>query len=91
MSSENATPATRLQPIVMPLEPFDDPSHAWNSAVYHSGKQCIGGEDALLPAMPRCDGKAGTAWSPHWCQPCNAKRIRRITKSLKKLCEPREA
>jgi len=80
-----------MSTVVMPLEPYDDPNHELNSAKYHSGKPCVGGEDDLLPARPRCDGKAGTAWSPHWCQVCNAKRIRRITRALKNMCEPRKA
>ncbi len=71
MSNNAASPASD-QPIVMP---FEDPSHEWNGSEYHTGKGCIEG----------CGNPAGTAWSPHWCLECNAKRMRRITKSLAEI------
>ena len=58
------------------MEPYDDPKNYLNSRKYHTGKKCI--EDG-------CSGMAGTAWSPYWCQPCNAKRMRRIDLTLQKL------
>lgn len=48
---------------------FENPSDSLNGPEYHTGKVCI---------MKGCDKPAGTAWSPFWCQPCNADRMRRI-------------
>lgn len=68
------------------MESYDDPNHEYNSEKYHSGKQCAGAEHG-----DNCQNKAGTAWSPYFCQSCNAKRIRRITKSLKEMVENKNA
>lgn len=64
------------------MESYEDPNHEHNSARYRSGKRCAGAD-----YHDNCQNEAGTAWSPHWCQSCNAKRIRRITKSLKEMVE----
>ena len=60
-------------------EPHDNPSHEYNSAKYHPGKLCVEG----------CGRPAGTAWSPLWCQPCNAARIDRISTALTGLAHSR--
>lgn len=44
---------------------YRDPSDEHNGPKYHTGKPCIEG----------CGRPAGTAWSPLWCQPCNAARM----------------
>lgn len=51
---------------------YDDPQDPLNGPAYQTGKQCIEG----------CGRPAGTAWSPYWCQPCNANRMGRISDSL---------
>lgn len=55
------------------MDAYNDPNHPANSAKYHTGKACITAE---------CDKPAGTSWSPHWCQACNAARLTRITRNL---------
>lgn len=50
----------------------DDPNHPNNSARHHTGNLSIEG----------CGRPAGTAWSPFWCQPCNAERFRRVDAGL---------
>jgi hypothetical protein len=47
-----------------------------NAESWHTGKACI---------EKGCNEKAGTAWSPHWCWECNAKRLDRITRGLEEL------
>lgn len=49
-----------------------DPNDPDNGSEYHTGKPCIEG----------CGRPAGTAWSPYWCQPCNAARLDKITGQL---------
>lgn len=51
------------------MKPYEDPANPNNSPTYHSGKPC---------ATPNCRHPAGTAWSPSWCQSCNAKRMNEI-------------
>ena len=51
------------------MEPSEDPNNEGNSIKYHTGKLCIEG----------CGRPAGTGWGPHWCQPCNAVRLKRIS------------
>jgi hypothetical protein len=53
-----------------------DPNDPYNGPAYWTGRLCI---------EPGCYRLAGTAWSPHWCQPCNAERMRRITRQLEAL------
>lgn len=55
------------------MERFDDPLDPLNGAEHHTGRPCI---------EPGCERPAGTWWSPHWCQPCNAERLRRISSHL---------
>lgn len=59
------------------LLPYQDPGHPYNGEKFRSGKQCING----------CSRPAGTAWSPHWCQPCNQERMDGITASLENSLE----
>ena len=47
---------------------YRDPADPYNGPKHHTGKPCIEG----------CGRPAGTAWSPLWCQPCNAARMDRI-------------
>jgi hypothetical protein len=54
------------------MKPSEDPSHPSNGSEHHTGKLCVEG----------CGRPAGTAWSPLWCQPCNAQRFRRIEAGL---------
>ena len=56
----------------------DDPSDPKNSAKFHTGEKCI---------EKGCDRPAGTAWSPYWCQPCNAKRLHRVSDQLELAVE----
>ena len=49
--------------------PYRDYDHPWNSAQYHSGKECYE-ED--------CHEPAGTGWSPLWCKFHNIERMDRI-------------
>lgn len=53
-------------------DPCADPIHPGNSPKHLTGKLCI----------EKCGRPAGTAWSPYWCQPCNAERIRRVNAGL---------
>lgn len=53
------------------LSPAEDPSHPHNSDAYLTGSPCV-----------CCGNPAGTAWSPFWCQSCNAQRLRRIGASF---------
>ena len=32
-----------------------------------------------------CTNEAGTPWGPHWCLPCDKKRLARITKSMEEI------
>lgn len=57
------------------LEPYQDPKHEWNGAEYLTGKKCIEG----------CGREAGTAWSAHWCQPCNAQRLDKISGQMENI------
>jgi hypothetical protein len=50
------------------VAPAEDPDHPNNGAKYQTGKLCVEG----------CGRPAGTAWSPFWCQPCNAQRFRMV-------------
>lgn len=58
------------------METYQDPSHHFNGIEYHTGKQCI---------EQGCTEPAGTAWSVHWCQKCNAKRMKRIVEILTRV------
>lgn len=60
-----------------PERPYADPDYSGNGSEYHTGELCIEG----------CGRPAGTAWSPHWCQPCNTARMDRISASLKEIAE----
>jgi hypothetical protein len=51
---------------------YRDPSHPRNGPKHHTGARCVEG----------CGRPAGTAWSPFWCQPCNAERIERVQMAL---------
>ena len=55
------------------MEPCQDPSNPLNAPEYRTGKPCI---------EKGCDKPAGTAWSPFWCQACNAKRLTHISSVL---------
>lgn len=57
------------------MKPAEDPGHPNNSARYHTGYPCAEG----------CGRPAGTAWSPFWCQPCNAERLSGVSKSFEGL------
>ena len=50
-----------------------DPNDPLNSVQHHTGKPCI---------ERGCTRPAGTAWSPYWCQPCNADRLNHISNVL---------
>jgi hypothetical protein len=58
------------------MNAYEDTSNPGNSPAHHTGKRCI--EDG-------CGNPAGTAWSPLWCQACNANRMRRIETSLREM------
>lgn len=58
------------------MERYEDPKDELNGPNYLSGLVCI---------ERGCKKPAGTAWSPYWCQECNAKRIRRITANLERM------
>jgi hypothetical protein len=61
-------------------ERYADPADPLNGPKHHTGKPCI---------ERGCTNPAGTAWSRFWCQPCNAKRMDRISASLERvLYEP---
>lgn len=57
----------------MIMERFEDPNDPLNGPKYRTGKDCI---------EPGCNNPAGTHWSRHWCQPCNAKRFKQIGATL---------
>jgi hypothetical protein len=59
------------------MTPEEDPDHPNNSDAYHTGYQCVEG----------CGRPAGTAWSPLWCQPCNAERLSSVRNSLKDIAD----
>lgn len=52
----------------------ENPSDPGNSPIHLTGKLCI---------EHGCKRPAGTAWSPYWCQPCNAARMKRIDAGLR--------
>ena len=54
----------------MEMPAYKDPDHEGNGKRYRTGKRCVG-----HPRGYKCDGSAGTKWSPHWCFDCNVKRI----------------
>lgn len=56
-----------------PIPRYADPADPLNDASHHTGKPCI---------EKGCNAPAGTTWSPHWCQPHNAERMARISRSL---------
>ncbi len=58
------------------MERYEDPTDPLNGPGYHVGRPCI---------EPGCDRPAGTGWSPYWCQPCNAARIKRIDANLEAI------
>lgn len=60
---------------------YQDPNDSLNGPQYRTGKPCI---------EPGCERPAGAHWSRHWCQPCNAKRMDRITRSLEQLANPHQ-
>lgn len=64
----------------MNMQRYQDPNDPLNGPEYHTGKLCCEG----------CGRPAGTAWSPHWCQPCNAARMDRIGSFLRSEIERRE-
>ena len=55
------------------MERYADPNDPLNGPEYHTGKECL---------ERKCGNPAGTGWSPFWCQPCNAKRMSRISATL---------
>ena len=59
------------------MTPAEDPDHPNNSDAYHTGYPCVEG----------CGRAAGTAWSPLWCQPCNAERLSSVRNSLKDIAD----
>lgn len=64
------------------MKPYEDPDNPNNSAAHHTGKKCV---------EPDCDNPAGTAWSPHWCWQCNAKRLDRVSAGLAAAKQKMEA
>jgi len=66
------------------MERFENPNDPWNGPQYLTGKACI-----ALGAP--CYKPAGTLWSPHWCQSCNAARMRRIGANLRGMLSELEA
>lgn len=63
----------RQSVIGVKVKPYEDPNNPNNSATHHTGKECI---------ELGCENPAGTAWSPHWCWQCNAKRLERVSAGL---------
>jgi hypothetical protein len=57
------------------MKAYQDSTHKLNGPKYQTGKPCI----------EKCGRIAGTYWSPYWCQPCNVKRMDRISASLKRI------
>lgn len=55
---------------------YADPADPLNGLTYRTDKPCL---------TRGCPNQAGTHWSPLWCQPCNAKRLQNIDKSMKGL------
>lgn len=55
------------------MKPYEDPANPNNSPAYHTGKPCV---------EPDCSNPAGTAWSPFWCQACNARRLELVSTGL---------
>lgn len=66
-------PAKQGTRVPAKLEPYADPAHPNNGPEHHTGKKCI---------EKGCENPAGTSWSTFWCQPCNAKRMERISANL---------
>lgn len=58
------------------IPPHEDATHPNNGVKFLSGRKCLD-----------CDNQAGTAWSPHWCQSCNAKRINGIAEGFTKIAD----
>lgn len=63
------------------MERYEDPNDPLNGPEFHTGKKC---------AVKGCSNRAGTSWSPFFCQPCNANRFNRITANLEKEIAYRE-
>ncbi len=61
------------------MKPWADADDPRNGSDQHTGKPCI---------EKGCDNPAGTAWSPHWCFPCNVERIQRIDAFFEELEKP---
>jgi len=57
---------------------YRDPENDANGPEHHTGGPCI---------ESGCDRQAGTAWSPYWCQPCNAERMDRISRNLSEIAD----
>lgn len=57
---------------------YRDPDNDANGPSHHTGETCI--ENG-------CNQSAGTAWSPYWCQSCNAKRMDRISSNLAEIVD----
>jgi hypothetical protein len=57
---------------------YADPDDPLNGPKYHTGKPCIEVD---------CENPAGTAWSPLWCQPCNAVRMRRLSRGMDEIAK----
>lgn len=55
------------------MKPYEDPNNPNNGPQHHTGKPCV---------EHGCTNPAGTAWSPFWCQSCNAKRMNRINDQM---------
>lgn len=63
------------------MERCEDPADPLNAVEYHTGKKCI---------ERGCERPAGTAWSPYWCQPCNADRLMHISEVLERKLDQME-
>lgn len=72
------SPAERIMAPGAVVQLYEDPSDPLNGSEYHTGKACI---------EPGCDRPAGTAWSPHWCQPHNAARMRRLAARVDEIAK----
>jgi hypothetical protein len=58
------------------MERHHDPDDPLNGPEHRSGRTCV---------EKGCNNPAGTAWSPYWCQSCNAARMDHIAQQLGKL------
>jgi hypothetical protein len=50
---------------------------------YQADDICVGYKET----KGKCENKAGTAWSPYWCEQCNRVRLDTISEQLEEISQ----